>query len=207
MNEKPVLALDVDGVFCDVISGICKVCTHLTGISVSPSEWLQYDHHINLGLSWRELAAALIEHQVLENAIPRPGIADAIRLAREQGLAIALVTARGFHPEAEAITSAWFESQQVHLDHMLVVGTYETKVHALSSLGNVVAYIDDCLSHLEEMESANLNIPLYLMDQPWNRGESRYPRFFSVPDFVEHVLAKAQSTDINATNDFSLSVT
>jgi len=185
MQKKPIIAFDCDNVLCDLIPGLSDACSRFTGISLEPDEWIHYDHFINVGMTLSDLLRAIIDHKILERAPPYAGVVDAILLAREQGFAVALITARGYHPHGDPITLSWLKEFGMEFDHVILVDINETKAEALKSLDNVVAYIDDYLPHLHDLEIANAGVPLFLMDQPWNREDSKFQRVFSVHEYVE----------------------
>lgn len=188
INKKPIIAFDLDGTMGDLLIGLSKMCSIITGTTVKPEEWINYDHFITIGVTADQFISGIVDHFVLENATPYYGLSEAISFARQQGYDIAVITARGFHPDGENITYAWFEKHGVDIDHIIVVGQHETKITALQSLGNVVAYIDDYLPHLHAIDEANLDIELYLMDQPWNSEDTKFSRLFSVREFVDAAI-------------------
>lgn len=188
MSNRPILAFDCDGILSNLVPGMSMMCQEVSGKKCDPSEWIDYGHYTNLGMTDKQYLDGLVSYKVLETATAHYGAAEAITRAIAEGCAIALITARGFHPNAEDVTRAWLEQNGIHVDYLILVGPNETKIKALLSLPNVIAYVDDYLSHLESLTAAEMSIPLFLMDQPWNREDKKFSRVHSVHEFVDKAM-------------------
>lgn len=188
MSKKPILAIDCDGCCSNLIPGIVKMCSIVSSATVSEEDWIHYDYFKTIGMTIDQFLDGHIEFNILQNATIYEGVAVAISYARENGYEVAIVTSRGFHPDGENITREWFKKHNCDVDHMVLVGIHETKVNALKSLGNVAAYIDDYLPHLEDIAASDLDINLFLMDQPWNCEDTQFNRIFSVSDYIDCVI-------------------
>lgn len=186
--EKPVLALDFDFVIASIGEGSLRACSALSGITHVDSYWGRYDMFREYGLTIDEYLKALIDHRVLETANILPGASNALTLAREHGFDVAVITARGFHPEGESITLAWAERHGIHIDQLHLVEAEGSKAHIIKSMRNVVAYVDDLPGHLCDLRSAGVDVPLFLMDQPWNKDCSDFPRVTSLLQYVQVVF-------------------
>ena len=188
MTAQKIIAFDLDGVLVDLIPGLCKMCERLTGLSVSPEEWIAYDYFIRLGISYEEFVHGHVTDNVLETAILYSGVTEIIATLQQRGFKIAIITARGSHPEGEAITRATLHTAGITVDHLLLVAMDETKVMAMKALqqhGVVVGYIDDYPEHLHALQAATPEIELFLMDRPWNKQDTTFSRLSSVEHFAQ----------------------
>lgn len=189
LTGNPIIAFDFDGVIGDLGPGSHMACAAMSKLPAPSAEWTIYDQYVQYGMTLEQYLEALIQYRVLEDAPITPGAAEAMRAARLAGYEIAIVTARGYHPEGEAITLDWCQRHGIEVDHLRLVGPSASKKQALADLGNVVAYVDDLASHLDEVATTCPDTKLYLMDCLWNQGEHRYTRLRSVPEYVSIVLA------------------
>lgn len=205
--NNPIIAFDCDGVLGDLVPGLCRICQKISGIAVEPSDWVTYDCHLSLGITSQDFFNAHITEGLLESTLVRDGVAHAVSDARNKGFDIAIITARGFHPNGEAITRAWLKKEGIEFDHLYLVDIHETKIQAIQSLqsiGNVVAYVDDYLPHLHSLANhKEVDVELFLMDQPWNQDDAIFNRVASVAEYVERSIAQYQKPDIQ--DDISMS--
>jgi len=191
MKKQRIIAFDLDGVLGNLVPAICDLCSKLTGVIIAEHEWTTYNYHLSLGVDHKEFIEGHVTHNVLENIIIYDDVVKSINLLRACGFTIAVITARGFHPNGEAITRETFNKEGIEVDHLLLVDLHETKVDAmrvLQELGEVFTYIDDYLPHLHSIEIAEMNIKLFLMDKPWNQDDESFTRLSSIRQYADAIL-------------------
>jgi uncharacterized HAD superfamily protein len=187
------VGFDLDGVLA-THQRMAEAVGKEIGRPVSYQDWSHYDYYQTYGITSQRFCELLIEERVLENAIPMPLARQAIDDLHERGLRVAICTARAFHPRGEAMTREWLEEHGLRYDRLTLVHHGETKAHALTSNGPLVSYVDDYLDHLADLTIAKVPIPLFVMDQPWNRPNDNFRRVHSVQEYVEQadLLARAR---------------
>lgn len=189
--KKNIIAFDLDGCITNLIPALTKMCASISGIAMRESEWITYGHFANVGLTPQAFIDGIVSHSVFEGAEIHSGAAEAINAAQSKGYEIAIITQRGFHPKGVEVTTTWLDKQGMRIDHLILVNEDETKVMALKSLqllGNVVAYVDDYLPHLEAIETNGSTVELFVMDSPWNQDNTTFSRLFSVDEYVGRAI-------------------
>ncbi len=109
----------------------------------------------------------MIAEQALERCLPEEGAADATLALQQAGWQVAIVTARGWHPHAYAVTEAWLQQHCITYQQLRVVPLGGDKRSVLAELGEVQLAVDDHPAHIERYRQGGINT--LLMDRPWNR--------------------------------------
>lgn len=187
-SGRSVVGFDMDGVVAHNHHILEAALQKASGRDIRWQEWSAYDYFRDYGLTIEAFLELCIESRSLEDARPEPGISEAFANLRAAAHEIAVITARSFHPEGEAVTLRWLAQQNAEPDHMVLVHPSETKVEALARFPEMVAYVDDHVGHLDGSRLARLPPALFLRDQPWNQHSDAYRRVLTLEDFVESVL-------------------
>lgn len=177
------IVLDLDDVLANLRESLYQILTSATGVDLHWQYWTHYDLRQHYRLVENHLDKILIDAQVLEHCQPEPGAEKITQLLRNLGFQVAIVTARGWHPQAKAITHSWLQSQNIFYDHLHVVPLGGNKLDVFAELQDVVMAVDD---HPDNITRYDANgIFSLLMDRPWNKhftGE----RIFSLDAIVDY---------------------
>lgn len=162
-----LVALDLDGVVCDLGPGVAVRIAERFGVTTHPATWRSYDlRHLRLGLPHDRFCAFLDElfaDPTLYAAAPATrGAVEGLAHLRGAGWDVVGITARPPHL-AEA-TERWLVEQGLELDavHHTVIGG---KAAVADRLGVEVAVEDNPT----EAELLGEVCRSYLLDHPYNR--------------------------------------
>lgn len=196
MTARPFVGIDLDGVVVDSNDLMAQVLSREGGLPMDWRDWHRYDVYAFANVTLDRFLDLLIEHEVLERAPPTPGAAEAIRRLRSEGLSVGIVTARAFHPHGERVTENWLARWDIDVDALELVGQGESKYGHLKSLhgqDGLLCYVDDHLGHLEDLKRQGLEVPLFVMDQPWNAADRRFSRVQNMPEYADQALSLHRS--------------
>lgn len=175
-----LLALDLDGVVCDLGPGVAARLHARFGLETHPSTWHTYDlSHLAVPRDeLRPFLSATFDDPVLyESAVVCGGARRALGALCDAGWTAVAVTARA--PHLAAVTRSWIAAMQLPIDdvrHAPLLG----KAEVAAALGADAA-IDD---HPEEAESLASACSSFLFSRPWNAAHvpSRCRRLASWSD-------------------------
>lgn len=177
-----LLALDLDGVVCDLGPGVAARLHARFGVETHPATWHTYDLS-HLAVPGDELRPFLDETfadpALYETAPVCPGAAVGLRTLTDDGWTIVAVTARA--PHLAGVTRRWLAAAGLPVDgvrHAPLLG----KAAVASELGAAAA-IDD---HAAEAEALAAVCSSWLFSRPWNAAHAahRCRRVASWPDAV-----------------------
>lgn len=182
------IVLDLDDVLANLRDSLYQILTQVTGVDLHWQHWTHYDLKQHYCMVEDRLEKILIDGQALERCHPEPGAETATEALRRLGFQVAIVTARGWHPQAKAISHAWLQSQNISYDHLHVVPLGGNKLEVLAHLQDVVMAVDDHPNNI--MRYHTQGIPSLLMDRPWNKHfESE--RIYSLAAIVDYAKSIA----------------
>jgi uncharacterized HAD superfamily protein len=175
-----LLALDLDGVVCDLGPAVAARLHARFGVESHPSTWHTYDlSHLALPADeLRSFLGSTFDDPTLYEAAPVcTGARAALAGLCDDGWTVVGVTARSRH--LAGVTRAWVSSAGLPLDgvrHAPLLG----KAEVAAELG-AVASIDD---HPGEAESLAAVCSSWLFSRPWNAAHvpDRCRRVASWPD-------------------------
>lgn len=166
-NSMPTVVLDLDDVVANLRDSLYQILSAASGRAYHWQQWQHYD----LARHYPELAdrleALLVAERALERCLPEAGAAAATLALQQAGWQVAIVTARGWHPQAYAVTEAWLQQHAIVYQQLRVVPLGGDKRSVLAELGEVRLAVDDHPTHIERYRQSGINT--LLMDRPWNR--------------------------------------
>lgn len=180
------IILDLDDVLANLREILYRTLHRATGRDVHWRGWRHYDLSRHFSLENAMLEALLQEQQVLQHCDPEPGAARTTARLRELGYTLAIVTARGWHPQADALTEAWLERHGIGYDTLHVVPLGGDKVGISAGLRDVRLAVDDHPNNIRRYHAAG--IPALMVQMPWNADADfpGVPRIASLDDLVAH---------------------
>ena len=133
----------------------------------SKSSIQDFDWYRNLyNLSADQFYRDIIELKLFEDARPLEGSIEAIELLKSKGTHVSIVTSRGFHPEAKAITAKWLERNKVKFDRLEIVGHNRSKSCYFSHPVDI--FVDDHIKNHEDMIRSGLSKKNVVIANKWN---------------------------------------
>jgi hypothetical protein len=160
------IILDLDDVLANLREALYRSLARASGIAVHWRHWRSYDLREHYPTVLDRLDEILIDDRTLESCRPEPGAVAATGALKDLGFEIAIVTARGWHPRAEAITRDWLGEHGIRHDHLRIVPLGANKLEALAPFRRIALAVDDHPDHVRRYLRAG--IPALLMDRPWN---------------------------------------
>jgi uncharacterized HAD superfamily protein len=162
-----VIALDLDGVLCDLGPSVASRITARFGVATHPSTWRTYDlRRLRLGVPERSLVAFLDEvfddPSLYDEGHVIDGAAYGVGQLLDAGWRLVGITARG--PHLGPVTRAWLARHGLALGavHHTPVGTKSAVARRLGA----VAAIED---NPAEAELLGEVCESWLLDRPYNR--------------------------------------
>ena len=159
-----LLAVDLDGVVCDIGPGVAARVERRFGVACHPATWRSYDL-AHLGLPHGALRPFLdqlfADPALYQAAPPCPGVADALHAIAGAGWRLVGLTARS--PHLADVTRWWLRRHHLpvaEVHHAPFLGKADVAV----GLG-VVAAIDD---NAAEAEALGQVCDALLLDRPYN---------------------------------------
>lgn len=191
------IGFDLDDVLANMRTPMCKSYSKATGQNVKIEDWTDYNFFLEK-MSPATFLQMIIDDRILHTCQPEPDAAACIERLQSKGYKVAVVTARGYHPDAHGVTQNWLESHGMNVDSLKIVQPGQSKAMALGELPGLVAYVDDHLAHLESTQAAHPHVDLYLMARPWNQHDQKFKRLFTVSEYAEQVLSSISMSAKNA---------
>jgi uncharacterized HAD superfamily protein len=195
---------DVDDVIYELKHTIRAALKDVTGKDIHPDLWHSFNLNEVYGVDIKDIFDSFHKHDILRTGELNKQIFPVMEYMKKNNIKTKAVTARGWHPEADAITSAFFEENKIGIDEIHVVQHHEKKSDYISQIKGfeIVGYIDDNARHIKETrEACGTTIKNYfLMDQPWNRsydvesGVTRLQNLSDVPNHLDLMLG-SENTD------------
>lgn len=193
------IVFDVDDVICNFRESLFQSFKKL-GHDVHWSTWSSYRHtEIYPIKDEKDFHLHMVNHCVLENALIEENVKELFSQLKKDGYCIGLLTARAWHDNGYDITQKFIEKNNLPVDKLVISGQHMDKKsnHIGVFEGQIVAYIDDSIHHVEDFLAHN--VPAFLMDRPWNQQAQDLPRVSSLNDFQKQIKHLDQKTKIKIT--------
>lgn len=170
---KKLFIFDIDDVIYDLKSTMYEALKSHTGKDIHHQTWKTLNMNEVFSLDYKEVVDVFLKHDVLMRGQVNSGIYSLLDYLKDNHIETKAVTARGWHPQSEQITQAFFEEHHIKIESIKVIQYNEKKSDYISQLNNydILGYVDDSDRHIMETKLAcQGNIKnYYLQDQPWNR--------------------------------------
>ncbi len=163
--SRPAIVLDLDDVLANLRQTLYRVLSRNTGIDRHWQDWPNYDLCAHFTLDKSALVTMLVDEQVLETCEPEPDAAAATACLSELGYELAIITARAWHPQANAVTQHWLRAHGIHYDSLQVIPLGGNKLEVLPNT-EVVMAVDDHPDNIQRYQE--VGIPALMMHRPWN---------------------------------------
>jgi 5'(3')-deoxyribonucleotidase len=189
----PFVVFDLDDTLANLREHLMDALNRRTGRQVHWSEWRRYELVSVYDVSVEQILAWVLEDRVLERATLEPHAREAVCAAREAGFRVAVVTARGWHPQGEAITRGWLDRHGLAVDAVHLVPAFGSKARVLARMGPVWHFVDDHAGHLHPARAVPSVRETHLIDRPWNREDTILNRIHGLDELVR-ILGRGAGT-------------
>lgn len=194
--QKP-FAVDIDDVLGHLGESLNASLNAMTGRSVPFHHWSHFRFFEFYGIEIEQFLSRIIDEKLLTEMPPCAGAQRALASIREAGSDVVLITARGYHPQAESVTLEWLERHGMHFDDLIIVPEGQSKGEIAQKRypKGFAVMIDDNANNLDSMKSFGLVQMTVLVDQPWNQSRNDYRhgvnRFSGIYQYVESLKQQA----------------
>lgn len=171
MTNKAII-LDLDDTLGDLKVRLQNIYRKKTGrTDIHYRDWLDFNS-VNYGYTFDDLTNFFIEDNSLALMRPHAGVVETTARLKELGYDIHIVTARGWHPDAEAQTDAWLKEHNITFDSVHIVPFGMCKEEMTRNIPNVEFFIDDRMDHCLAMHnSGRIGSKTLVFAQPWNQTQ------------------------------------
>lgn len=164
------IVVDLDDTLMDFVVHACHALNKHTSIKRDPQTLWTYDLGALYSLPHTTVHEVMLERKVLESATWSDSQAEWNRHVwrwSADGHQVVYCTARGWHPEAEAITNQHIMAAGEVPVSLVICDYNQSKVEALAK-ANIVPHIfvDDQYAHVVEMSKRGA--ATLLVSKPWN---------------------------------------
>lgn len=187
---KP-FAVDIDDVIALFAQAIYPAMTSRYQNVKPVAEWHSFRFSDVNNIPYDAFIQAMIDDDLLSNCHPVTSAIEAMKQIHASGTPIVLITARGYHAQAYALTAAWLAKHDIPYDDLIIVPKGLNKAEASKDKypKGFIYMIDDNPDNLDDMREAGLVTNTILIDQPWNQDRKDFKigasRFKSLWDFVQ----------------------
>ncbi|MBD8089297.1 hypothetical protein IFT48_04820 [Pseudomonas fluorescens] len=187
-------AIDMDDVLGSFSAVLCPALNQAFKRKLSVDNWLNFNMTGLYGITFEQFFDVIISQDLLSKMVPYPDTRRALSRLRDAGYIIVLITSRGYHPDALALTQAWLKAHDLAYDHLIIKPEGLSKAQAAKPYypQGFEFVVDDFDENLDHMREAGMAKELILIDQPWNRArkdfETGHNRYASLGKFVERLL-------------------
>jgi uncharacterized HAD superfamily protein len=185
--DKKWIVFDVDDVICNFRESLYQSFKDI-GKDIHWNDWTSYRHNEIYSLSGEEeLRYHMAHYEVMQKSHLEEHVCEIFNRLKQKGYSIGLLTARGWHEEGLKITEQFVEKYNLPVDKVVISGMHMDKksAHKDKFDGELVAYIDDSIHHIEDFTSQH--ICAFLLDRPWNRLNNTLPRVHSLLEFEQKI--------------------
>lgn len=166
-----VVVWDLDDVIVNFAETLCERMTTRDGLPADWRQWHTYDTCQTVFAPTHDgFVDAMIQARVLESCEPIPGVLATIADFHARGWTQFIVTARGWHPDGVNITAATLAHHQIAPYIAAVHVVNGGKVDALSRIGRVDLYVEDCAHHVAAALDQCDVAEVAMINRPWNLG-------------------------------------
>lgn len=178
-----IVVFDCDDVLANMREPLSHVVSTVTNRFAHWSEWEEWGACVDdYDITFYDIIPHILKHNILEQLVPDPDAVEVTSKLQELGFEIVIVTARGFHPNAQAMTTDWLHRHDIKHDRVLITDPHTPKSNVIELLGPVEIYIDDNSDHIRDVIQLCNNVnTTVIRSMPWNTN-------FNHPKRVDNLL-------------------
>lgn len=160
-TKKKWAVFDMDDVLTDFATSSYETMVALGYPDIPVSAWPNYNINDIYGLpSHLEFIQIMIEQQILQKSKVKEHALDTLLAFKEKGFHIGILTARGWHPEAQKITNEYVIKNELPVDKIVIAGHHtQGKLFYASQFledGEIFCYVDDSPKHIRDFSDAGI---------------------------------------------------
>lgn len=187
MNKyKPSVILDLDDTLINFREPMCQLLNKLTDKGIHWKEWNCYGVGDFYDMTGEEFCEYIVEHEILQNLEPHEETRGLLTELHNRNYNIVIISARGFHPNADKVTRDWFAKYDLPLDELYISTHGNRKIDSVKEHENIILTLDDNVQHCEDFIASGKPQHVLLYDMPWNI-ESSIPRIKSLNEVYNYI--------------------
>ena len=182
-----VAAIDIDDTLANLRDPLMRALNEYTGKDIHWEDWDVYDLSHIYGMTVADFKACLIESDVLREAKP---MVDSINFCQhliDNNYLVLMVTARGWHPQAEELTKQWLEEFNVPYHDLYITKHNESKYKAIEKYGVIDLAVDDSIKNITDYKESGMVRHPVLFHHPWNKNHEHDKIIHNIMQAVEYV--------------------
>lgn len=194
---RNVCLIDLDDVLGDFANPMIRALNDATGKNLSRNDCKSFDVTPAYGISHDEFLDILINGKIIEKTEIHESSHKFLKDLHTLNYHTVLITARGWHPNGNALTEQWVADHKLDIDELIVVDMHQSKADTVRKFKNITFSIDDRIKHCREYTQSGIIDHVLLYDAPWNRnlipwnsdwgGCDYSERIFNLHEIVTHV--------------------
>ena len=186
INGIKTIAFDLDDTLVSFREPMCNLLNDLTNSDIHWDKWKTYDAASYYGMTSEEFCQQIVEHEILKKLQPHIETKEVLTTLQNMGYHIAIISARGFHPNAEILTRNWFIENDIAFDSIHINKHGYAKINMLDAKYDVKLAIDDHVDHGKDYIDSNRVQNVLLYDMPWNK-DSEILRIKTLKEIYNYV--------------------
>lgn len=184
---KKWIVFDVDDVIANFRESLHQSFKNI-GQDIHWENWKIYKHVDIYNLKDEDvLKKHMFSYHVIEKSQIEEHVFNIFQRLKNKGYHIGLLTARGWHEDGLELTENFVKKHQLPVDKIVISGQHMDKksshIHVFD--GEVVAYIDDSIHHIEDFIAQGIHA--FLLKRPWNESNHILPKVNSLLDFEQQI--------------------
>lgn len=196
------LLCDLDDVLGQFAEYISSRLSARTGIKKTIDDYLTYEFNKYHDASYEEFLDEIVCSEAFLRIQPTDGAVEALRILKELGYTIRIVTARGAFKNSAYDTMRWLKHLTSDFDSLDVVNPEKeskSDVYAKYAHEGIASIIDDAAHNLyDAVESGIVERPICIT-RPWNAKDNKFVsgvnRFDSIYEFAIHIQNEIAKND------------
>jgi uncharacterized HAD superfamily protein len=182
-----VAALDIDDTLANLRDPLMVALNQYTKKDIHWSEWNVYDLADIYEMTVCDFRSCLIESNVLRKVEP---MADSIKFCQyliDNNYFVLMVTARGWHPQAEELTKHWLKRFNIPYHDLYITKHNESKYKAIEKYGKIDLAIDHSIKNIIDYKKSGMVKHPVLFHHPWNKNYQYDKIIHNIMEAVDYV--------------------
>jgi 5'(3')-deoxyribonucleotidase len=178
-----VCIIDLDDTLGDLKNPMMQALNRSTGKTLHWRDWDTYDVPDIYDISHTKFLEILIDEHVIESTIIHDSSYEFLDKLNTMDYHVALITARGWHPNGVDITEKWITSHNLNIGELIVVDANQSKTDVINKFGIIDFSVDDRIKHCREYTQYGKVNNVILYDAPWNTHMTRWNPYWGGHDY------------------------
>lgn len=163
-----VCLIDIDDTLGDLKNPMMYALNKHTGKNFHWSDWKEFDIPKIYDITCEQFFEYCQRENVLSNIKPHDEAHAFLKNLRKLNTYIVLITARGWHPNGEAITCDWINEHELDIDELIIIPEHGNKADVIKKFNNIMFSVDDRIRNCRDYMNSELVDKVFIYTAPWN---------------------------------------